>query len=220
MLRPYLIILSMLMASLGYSQTEIRFSASVKPQPVRMFFDTGNPDEIDEHIDFWPVLQAELGLKIGLGKSRWFILPELSYRYTQLGAKLDLRDNNNNLIAEDVYAGDYYNFLGLRLGAGYTHRFSRKLELMLPLGLQAHFPFASGFRVEGYPISNPLYQDENFEKGIFYGAYLRPGLNFRLAPRNPWKLGIFAEADLLFRNQSEMNPILLGGGGVAVSYAL
>lgn len=117
---------------------------------------------------------------------------------------------------------DHFNFLGLRavlpgLGPGND-------MIALPLGLQVDFPVNCFYTIsEVNPNEkHKTYTDSDFEKGIFYGLYFKPAYQFTFSRRKgiPWSFGIYWEADLLFLNNSEVNPKYLRGTGLKVCYEL
>lgn len=185
-------------------------------------------------LDFWPVLQADAGIRREIRKSSWFWESQLSFRHTR---QVLTTEHFRFGTTDPVYGfvqneGDeprklrveHFNYAGIKAGTGFTLRLTQTSCLIFPLGLQLHLPAfskaVSFFQDRRY--TRKTYRKDEFKYGIYYGLYLRPTYQFSFSEKrsNPWRFNVYAEGDALIHHKSEVNPKFLWGGGLGVSYRL
>ena len=233
MMKRNLLFLILLVSTCGYAQTQLRINLATKYQPTNWSLHSEDWPINRDTYEFWPVLEAELGIRKYFDRSNWFIDAGISFRHTRQIFKMNDLNFPNEI--DPFYAFvyetaqysfiDYYNYIGLKLGSGYRFDFKRSNNaLLLPMGVQAHVPVlshtASTFNMRD--TEYPLYKGESFKSGVYYGIYFQPGFEFALSRKrsNPWRFSIYAETDVLIHNESEIIPKFLWGGGLGVSYRI
>ena len=175
-----------------------------------------------------PIPQLEIGFTLKKPESRWGWDLAISYQYVDVLSTVH-HDSSAFGFRPTPWEEDYIaslNYFGIHLGSSYTIPFkSGKSQLRIPFGAQILLPFScktlQEFGNDTY-LFRRIFQGEDYSKGIYYGAYLRPTYVFKLSKdqSSPWNFGIYAEAELLFPNESGRDPSFLGGGGIEIRYSL
>lgn len=205
------------------SQNSIWFNASIKNHP-RGYMSTGSAPSLDgttNHLFY----QGDIGISLNKSSSPWGMDISLLFRHTKVSLNYSDIEPYYGFVFADIDMYDQLNFAGLKTGVSYSVFLGRGTDrIFLPIGLQAHLPFASNTvrDFENSKTKYHLYRKDRLKYGFLYGLYFKPTYQFKFSKRRntPWSFGVYAEADLLMLNLSESNPKFTAGGGLEVRYTL
>lgn len=235
MKRVFLLLVLFILGTKSYGQSQLYLHLGMKPQPKDWLqIHDFNTIKLYEMMEFWPVMQADLGWRVPIGRSGWYWEGALSVRHTRQVLEFEREDFNP--VQPDPTLDEAFNnggithsdelyYTGFKSGMVYQVSSNRgRQHFLTAIGLQAHLP--TGCRrvstLGKRENISPLYRGKDFEYGIYYGLYIRPSYEFALSGKrsNRWRIAVYLEGDLLIQQHSRLNPKYLWGGGLGVTYRL
>ena len=236
-----LLTLSTLLVS-GQQKTQLTFDISTAYQPDDYFFgfmvDQGFSPRKSYHLS--PIVSGSLGIRDFIGRSQWFYEGCIMYNYTQVyldWGHLTFPDQidpyygfvqSTTPRTTDMEIREHYHSAGLTIGAGYRwENRARNKALALSVGLKSYHTFgrkkvvSRGDDKSSSQINKNYGEPGSFADWLYYGFYLRPAFEFKLSKnRTPWRFSVFADANAMWYDNTDLGAKFLFGGGIGVRYNL
>lgn len=202
---------------------KLSFTAASLSQPISFYHP--HIDVTDAYISKPPAFQLNAILQGPVYKSRLQWVTSISYMHVT--AKHNSEVNQlfyAQFPKEKILYEHLTNLIGTKLGFEGNWNLQKRKAISCGMGASLYFPFVSKRRkVNDQPWKErQAYGGSSFYKGVLYGFYLKPTFAFTFRDKpSSFRFLIFLEGNLLWRNDTEIEPpFLMAGGGIGFSYSL